>query len=101
MFGRPHHKLRHSDGVDVLELGNLNQIKTVSISLAYGEQADLGEHGRDLAEVPHVDAAVVDGVSQRRAVHGRRGVVKTVADEAGNLDRDQEVGSILDQLLLL
>ena len=83
MLGRPHHNLGLGDGVDVLELGHL------------------GEHGGDLAEVTHVDAAVVDRVGESGAVHRGRAVVEAVSDEAGDLDRDEKVCRVLIQLALL
>ena len=72
-FGDPNH-------VDILKLGNF------------------GKHLGDLAEVAHVDPAVVDRVCQGLAIHGCSAVVKAIPDECWDLDSDQEVCSILDQL---
>ena len=53
------------------------------------------------AEVSDVDAAIVEGVRQGLAVHGRRRVVATLPEESRNLDVQEEVGRVLDEAALL
>ena len=83
VLGRADDNFCDPNDVDILKLGNL------------------GEHLGDLAEVAHVDPAVVDRVSQGLAIHRGRAVVQAVPDESWDLDGDQEVCSILHQLAFL
>ena len=83
VLGRANDNFGDSNDMDILKLRNF------------------GEHLGDLAEVAHVDPAVVDRVRQRLAVHGGGAVVEAVPDEGWDLNGDEEVGGILDKLALL
>ena len=83
VLGRADDNFGDSNDMDILKLRNF------------------GEHLGDLAEVAHVDPAVVDRVRKSLAVHRGRAVVQAVPDESWDLDGDQEVCSILHQLAFL